>query len=80
MSLTNMALSSNERREQNIIRLRQAFNKRQVVTVKSAMQWCGYSRTTILRWAKDGNIPLIDDKSGKTVVAMTSQNKPRWLA
>ena len=79
MSLTDMALSSNERREQNILRLRRAFNHRQVITVQSAVLWSGYSRQTVIKWAKDGDIPLFDEQQNDSVVKLTAQNRPLWL-
>lgn len=79
MSLTDMALSSNERREQNILCLRRAFNDQQVITVQSAVLWSGYSRQTVIKWAKDGDIPLFDEQQKDSVVKLTVQNRPVWL-
>lgn len=82
-ALSNMALASNERKERNIIQLRQLFDYGKVYTVASAQKKLGYTRQTILRWCREGNIPLVDtekDHSGKTtVVPMDATNKPKLL-
>lgn len=77
--LSNMGLASNERREQHIMKLRRAFNEQQVATVQAAMHLTGYSYTTIVKWCKDGNIPLMDGKKGQPVVPATKDNMPKWI-
>lgn len=74
-----MGNAANERREQRIMRLRRDFSAQKVVTVMSAAKYYGYLETTILKWAKDGNIPLINTKTGHTVVPISSENAPAWL-
>lgn len=78
MALSNMAFASNERRLQNIMKLRNAFNQQKVVTVAAASEMMGYTETTIKKWCLDGNIPLFIDND-HTVVPLTSRNKPRWM-
>lgn len=68
---------SNEKMVQNIMRLRQQFNAQQVVTVESAVKRMGYSESTIIKWAKKGNIPLL--YKGSTVVPQTAENIPDWM-
>ena len=77
-SLSNMATSSNEKREQRIMRLRRMFDDGEVATVMSAVNKFGYSYATIVKWCKDGNIPLLDTEKGSYVVPVTDNNKPRW--
>ncbi|MBZ2406624.1 hypothetical protein [Liquorilactobacillus hordei] len=78
MSLNDLAFNSNEKRLQRIMKLRRDFNEKKVVTVKSASAATGYAYSTIVKWCKDGDIPLVDIE-GKTVVPMTDKNTPRWL-
>lgn len=78
MALSNLANSSNEKREQRIMRLRQWFDHREVVTVKSAENKTGFKPATIIKWCQDGNIPLIGE-DGQPVVPLTDQNRPKWL-
>lgn len=78
MTLSNLANSSNEKREQRIMRLRQWFNHREVITVKSAENKTGFKPATIIKWCQDGNIPLIGE-DGQPVVPLTDQNRPKWL-
>lgn len=78
MALSDMALASNERREQNIIQLRNMFNQQKVVTLASAVKVTGYTANTIKKWCVDGNIPLFIDND-HTVVPLTNKNKPRWM-
>lgn len=77
-SLSNMATSSNEKREQRIMRLRRMFDDGEVATVMSAVNKFGYSYGTIVKWCKDGNIPLLDTEKGSYVVPVTDNNKPKW--
>lgn len=77
-NVTNMGLSSNEAREQRIMKLRSDFNHQQIVTVAAAVKATGYSKSTIMKWCKDGNIPLMLNQN-ETVVPMTDQNRPKWL-
>lgn len=78
MALSDMALASNERREQNIMQLRNMFNQQKVVTLASAVKATGYTSNTIKKWCLDGNIPLFIDND-HTVVPLTNENKPRWM-
>ena len=80
MGLSDMANASNERREQTIMKLRSAFLHKQVVTVAAAEKQFSVSRTTMLRYCKDGNIPLFDTEKRQTVVPRTRDNTPAWLA
>lgn len=77
--LDNLALASNEARNQRIIQLRQAFAKQQIITVESAVKQTGYTRTTVISWAKQGNIPLWDAKRKQSVVPLTDANTPSWM-
>ncbi len=77
--MINFGLESNEAKEQRIIRLRTMFQKQEIVTITSAEKKTGFSRATIIKWCKQGNIPLWDDKKNKSVVELTKQNTPKWL-
>ena len=79
MSLNDMANASNERRLQTVMRLKQMFRRQQVVTVMSAMQKFGVTRTTILKYCRSGDIPLLDTETRTTVVAVTDSNRPSWM-
>ena len=78
MALSDMATASNEKREQRIMQLRRLFDLRHVTTVASAVQKFGYSKNTIIKWAKDGNIPLYDTEKQDYVVPVTKENLPKW--
>lgn len=78
MALSDLATSSNEKREQRIMRLRNWFNNQEVVTVKAAENKTGFKPATIIKWCQDGNIPLIGE-DGQPVVPLTPANKPKWL-
>lgn len=71
--------ASNERKLQNIMKLKRLLDFKKVYTVQSAVQKTGYSEQTIRSWCKQGNIPLFDPKKNTTVVPLTDQNKPKWL-
>lgn len=77
MSLSDMANASYERRQQRIMRLRGMFNRQQIVTVDSAVQRLGYRPQTIIKWCKEGNIPLLHE--GQPIVPLTDANRPKWL-
>lgn len=79
MSLNDMANASNERRLQTVMQLQQLFRKQQVVTVDSAMQRLGVTKSTVLSYCRSGNIPLFDTKKHNTVVPMTAKNRPPWM-
>lgn len=68
LSLYDMANASNEAREQNLMRLKQAYREGKVVTVKSACDYFGYTEATIIKWCKDAKVPLIDTKRHRYVV------------
>lgn len=78
-SLTNLGLGSNEAKEQRILKLRKMFFDQEVITVSSAVKKTGFTRQTIVRWCKQGNVPLWDDKKNKSVVPATLENTPKWL-
>lgn len=78
MSLSDMANRSFEKRQQRIMQVRRWFNDQEVATVESVREKTGYARSTIIKWAKDGNIPLIL-RDGTTVVPATKENTPQWL-
>ncbi len=79
MALQDLANASNEKRIQNIMRLRQGFRKQEFYTIAAAAKSMGgYSYNTVLKWAKDGNIPLLG-KDGQPVVKLTAENKPSWI-
>lgn len=62
MALNDLANSSNEKREQRIMKLRRDFRNQEVFTVKAAAIKYLLSENTIIKYCKDGNIPL-DRKS-----------------
>lgn len=78
MSLDNLASASNEKREQNKILLRSNFDKQVWVTVQSVVNATGYTANTIIKWAKEANIPLVQ-ADGSPVVPLTDANMPKWL-
>lgn len=79
MSLKDMSMSSNEKREQRIMLLRKGFSEKKFFTVKAACSAMGgYTERTVEKWAKDGDIPLLRN-DGKTVVPVTDENSPVWL-
>ena len=49
------------------------------MTIQAAAMKTGYTVGTVRRWAKEGNIPLIDGDTGDSVVPMTEKNRPKWL-
>lgn len=79
-ALDRMGDASNEKREQRIIKMRVDFNHQVVMTVASAVAHYGYAESTIRKWARDGQIPLIESDGHSTVVPLTSTNTPAWLA
>lgn len=76
--LSALGGASNEAKEQRIMKLRNDFNSGKVVTVASVRKLTGYSITTILNWAKQGDIPLIKD-NGESVVPLTDKNMPAFM-
>lgn len=78
MSLEDMAQASEEKKLQRIMRLRNDFNHRKVITLRSAVARYGYSLPTVKKWAKQGNIPLLQD-NGEPIVPVTEDNSPAWL-
>lgn len=70
---------SHEKYMMRVWQLQKDFKNQKVVTVQSVMKQTGYAKKTIVGWAKKGNVPLIDTETNKTVVPMTSENKPSWL-
>lgn len=79
MSLDNLANASNEKRNQTIMRVRNDFNQGIIRTVKSACIKYVVSENTMLKYCKDGNIPMWDPKKNQTVVPLTENNTPKWL-
>ena len=77
-TLDNLANSSYERRQQRIMKLRRDFNDMKYITVDSVVKLTGYTEATVIKWAKDGNIPLLID-NGTTVVPVTDENRPTWM-
>lgn len=77
--LTNMGLSSNEAKEQRIMKLRRDFNDKKVITVQGAVEKTGYSAATIIKYAKEGEIPLWDNKKNESVVPINNSNRPKWF-
>lgn len=73
-TLDNFANASNERREQNIMRLRAAFNDEKYNTLAQAAKGTGYTLNTVKKWAIDGNIPLLDENN-QPVVPLTKDNQ-----
>lgn len=78
LALSDLANASNERRLQDIMRLRRLFDDQEVVSVSSAAKRFGYSEKTIIKWCVDGDIPLCY-ADGSTVVEVTVDNQPKWL-
>lgn len=66
--------ASNEKRNQRIILLRNAFNDEKINTVQEAAQISGYTANTVRKWARDGNIPLMDEKTDLPVVSFSDDN------
>lgn len=79
MSLDNLANASNERRNQTIMRVRMDFKKGIIKTVKSATNKYVVSENTMLKYCKDGNIPLWDTHKNQPVVPLTDENRPDWM-
>ncbi|MGX5378221.1 hypothetical protein ACWCL1_08260 [Ligilactobacillus sp. LYQ135] len=77
MSLSLMANASYEKRQQRIMQTRRWFDDREAITVASVSQKTGYAESTVIKWAKDGNIPLFLNND-ETVVPLTEENKPKW--
>ena len=76
MSLKNFALASNEKREQNIMKLRNGFYKREYYPIDGARtKMGGYTYKTVEHWAKDGDIPLFN-KYNDTIVQIRRANSP----
>lgn len=73
-----MGDASYEARQQRIMRLKNAFNNQELITVASVVKKWGYRESTVIGWAKAGNIPLIGSNN-QPVVPMTDENKPKWL-
>ncbi|WHS19647.1 hypothetical protein O2U01_05920 [Ligilactobacillus salivarius] len=73
-TLDNMAHASNERRNQNIMKLRQAFNDEKYNTISQAAKGMGYTYQTVKKWAIDGDIPLLDE-NGISIVKITEDNQ-----
>ena len=73
-TLDNMAHASNERRNQNIMKLRQAFNDEKYNTISQAARGTGYTYQTVKKWAIDGDIPLLDE-NGTSIVKITEDNQ-----
>lgn len=67
--------ASNEKRNQRIIRLRNAFNDEQINTVQQAAKLTGYTVKTVSQWAYDGDIPLLDQETKATIVPRTAKNQ-----
>lgn len=67
--------ASNEKRNQRIMKLRNAFNDEQVNTLQEAAQLTGYTANTVAKWARDGDIPLVDEQTGQLVVPLTATNQ-----
>lgn len=67
--------ASNEKRNQRIIKLRNAFNDERINTVQQAAKMSGYTAKTVAKWAQDGNIPLLDEESNTMIVPQTKQNQ-----
>lgn len=70
-----MGESSNERRNQRIMKLRNAFNDEQFNTIQEVADYSGYTVNTVRKWAIDGDIPLLDEETGQTVVKKSPANK-----
>lgn len=74
MSLEIMASASNEKKLQRIMILRRNFLEGKCYTVEAASQLMGLSTATIVKYAKEGNIPLYH--KGAPVVPVTKYNAP----
>lgn len=79
MSLDNLANASNERRLQTIMKVRRDFNEGIIKTVKSGAVKYVVSENTMLKYCKDGDIPMWDTKKNQPVVPLTETNTPDWL-
>lgn len=69
--------ASNEKRNQRIMKLRNAFNDERVNTLQEAAKLSGYTVTTVVKWARDGDIPLLDEQTGQPIVVLTAANQRR---
>lgn len=71
--LDQLGTASNERRTQNIMKLRNNFNHEKYNSITDAVQDTGYSYKTVVSWATEGNIPLLDEND-RPIVPPTPQN------
>lgn len=72
-----MGEASSLKRLKRIHQLQLDFQAGTVLTVASAMRKYGYRRPTIEKWAKEGNVPLINDlilDHTATIVPVTDKN------
>ena len=72
-----MGDASSLKRLKRIHQLQLDFRDGYVLTVASAVKKYGYRRNTIIKWAKEGNVPLVDDlvlDHTATVVPATEKN------
>lgn len=76
---TEFGLVSNENKELRILKLKRDFQEQKVITIKSAQKATGLTRPTIIKYAKEGNIPLWDEKRKESIVKITASNKPKWM-
>lgn len=77
MALSDLANASYEKRQQRIMQVRRWFDDQEAVTIAAVREKTGYAESTIIKWAKDGNIPLFLDND-HTVVPLTKENQPKW--
>lgn len=75
--MSAMGDASSLKRLKRIHQLQVDFHHGDVLTVKSAVNRYGYRRATIEKWAKDGDVPLVNDlilDHTVTIVPVTEKN------
>lgn len=75
-TMRNMGVSSSMKRDDNIFKFRTLLSKGEIITVASACQKMGLSRNTIISYAKEANVAIVDDKK-KCIIPKTDDKE--WL-
>lgn len=63
---------------EHINKLSEIYNKQEAITVQACAQRLGYPASTIIAWAKDGDVPVLLGDN-RTVVPFNDTNTPAWL-
>lgn len=77
--LEAMGEASSAGKYNRIKQLKEDFIKAKVITVASAVRKYGYSESTVIKWAKEAGVPLMNNDGKSSVVPMTDTNTPEWL-